>query len=236
MKWLKCRFIFHLTRWRDVGVLGGAPTESRRSPPFLDRGLTLLWNLERCADFNASKGDEEGLFVKIDRNPNITVPTNKDAWPPASLPEASCWPAEGSLDFWGVCRNYTGVLTSLNKPEFQMAIPAITREYTPGACRNARKLMRLPPRWKMRPNSPALHAVEFRVPNQTRKERQLPWWNSREYPRIPSHDEKNTDVTSGRQNRLVYPKSTQIEGHFPCIGSIAILCSKSFTKSGLTSF
>ena len=197
---------------------------------FWTGGLTLLWNLESCADFNASKGDDERLFVKIDRNPNITVPTNKDASPPTSLPEASCWPAKASLDFWGVRRNYTGVLTSLNKPEFQMAIPAVTREYTPGAGRNSRKHMRLPPRWKMRPNSPALHAVEFLVPNQTHKERQFPWWNSRKYPRTPSQDEKNTDVTSGMQNRLVYPKSTQIEAHFPCIGSIAIPRSKSYTK------
>ena len=38
----------------------------------------------------------------------------------------------------------------MNKPEFQLAIPAVTREYTPDACRHSRKLMRLPPRCKMR--------------------------------------------------------------------------------------
>ena len=30
-----------------------------------------------CAEFIASKGDDASLFVKIDRNTNITVPTNK---------------------------------------------------------------------------------------------------------------------------------------------------------------
>ena len=38
------------------------------------------------------------------------------------------------------------------------------------------------------------------------------------------------------QNSSVYPKSTGDEAHFPCIGSIAILRSISYTTSGLTSF
>ena len=62
----------------------------------------------------------------------------------------------------------------MNKPEFQMVIPAVNREYTPGACLNSRNLMRLPPRRKMRPDSPALRAEEFCVPNQTRKEPRFP--------------------------------------------------------------
>ena len=36
-----------------------------------------------------------------------------------------------------------------------MGIPVVTREYTPRACRNSRKPMRLPPRNEMRPDSPA---------------------------------------------------------------------------------
>ena len=117
-----------------------------------------------------------------------------------------------------------------------MDIPAVSREYTPCACHNSRKLMRLTPRGKMRPNSPALRAEEFLVPNQTRKEARFPWWNTREFPSTLSQDEKNTDVTSGMQKKLVYPKSIQVEAHFPCIGSIAILHSTSYTTSTLTSF
>ena len=117
-----------------------------------------------------------------------------------------------------------------------MAIAALSREYTPGACHNSRKLMRLPPRRKMRPDSPALWAEEFHIPNQTRKEPWCPWWNSRESPRTLTQDEKKTVVTSRMQNRLVYRKSTQEEAHFPLIGSIAIPHSTSYKTSGLTSF
>ena len=117
-----------------------------------------------------------------------------------------------------------------------MPIPTITREYAPGACRNWRKLMRLILVPKIRPDSPALHAEEFLVPNQTHKEPPFPWWNSRESPGTLSQDKKNTAVTSGMQNRLVYPKSTQDEAHFPWIVYIAISCSTSYTPSGLTSF
>ena len=45
-----------------------------------------------------------------------------------------------------------------------------TRDYTPGYCRNSRKPMGLHTRCEMRPDSHALGAEEFRVPNQTRKE------------------------------------------------------------------
>ena len=60
--------------------------------------------------------------------------------------------------------------SSLNKLPFRMGIPVVTREYTPRACRNSRKPMRLPPRHEMRPDSPALHAEQLRFPNQTHKE------------------------------------------------------------------
>ena len=59
---------------------------------------------------------------------------------------------------------------SLNKLEFPIAIPAVTREYTPGSCRHSRKPMRLPLRCEMRPDSHALGTEEFRVPNETCKE------------------------------------------------------------------
>ena len=39
--------------------------------------ITSLWYLERHTEFKASKGDDAWLFLKMDRNPNITVPTRK---------------------------------------------------------------------------------------------------------------------------------------------------------------
>ena len=62
---------------------------------------------------------------------------------------------------------------SLNKLEFRTVIPAVTPEYTPGSCCNSRKPRRLPPHRETRPNSPALGAEQYRVPNQTRKEPQF---------------------------------------------------------------
>ena len=58
----------------------------------------------------------------------------------------------------------------MNKQKFLMATPAITRELTPGSPRNSRKTMRLAARGEMRPDSPALHAQQYLVPNQTGKE------------------------------------------------------------------
>ena len=40
-------------------------------------GITSLWYLERHTDFKASKCDDAWLFLKMDRNPNITVLTRK---------------------------------------------------------------------------------------------------------------------------------------------------------------
>ena len=117
-----------------------------------------------------------------------------------------------------------------------MGIPDVTREYNPRACRNSRKPMRLPPRNEMRPDSPALHAEQLRFPNQTHKYPLFAWLNSRESPTRLSQDEKNTDVTSGTQNSLVYRKSTQDEAHFPFIESIAVSHFTSYTTSVLTSF
>ena len=112
-----------------------------------------------------------------------------------------------------------------------MGIPVVTREYTPRAFRNSSKPMRLPPRHEMRPDSPALHAEQLRFPNQTHKDPQFAWLNSRESPTRLSQDEKNIDVTSGTQNWLVYPKSTQDEAHFPFIESIALSHSTSYTAT-----
>ena len=59
---LKFRLVFHLTRWRDVWIPCGDPRET-------------LWYLERHTEFKASKGDDAWLFLKMDSNPNITIPT-----------------------------------------------------------------------------------------------------------------------------------------------------------------
>ena len=146
------------------------------------------------------------------------------------------YPAKPSLDSWGVRHNYAGVLSSLNQVEFRMSIRAVTREYTPGSFCNSRNPIRHPPRWELRPESPALGAEQFHVHNQTRKEPQCAWWNTRESPRPLSQDEKNTVFNSGMQNTLVYPRSTRDEAHFPFIGSITIPCSTSCRSSGLNSF
>ena len=82
------------------------------------------------------------------------------------------YPDKPILDSRGVPHNYTGVLTSQNKVEFRMAIPAVTRDYTPGSCRNSRNHMRHPPGMEMRLDFPALHAEQSRIPNQTRKDSQ----------------------------------------------------------------
>ena len=126
------------------------------------------------------------------------------------------------------------MLTSLNKLPFRMGISVVTRKYTPRACLKSRKPMTLPTRHEMRPDSPALHAEQLRFPNQTHKEPQFASLNSRESPTTLSQDQKNTDVTSGTQNRSVCPKSNSDEGSFPCIGSITIPGSASYRTSGLT--
>ena len=54
---------------------------------------------------------------------------------------------------------------SLKNLEFRMSIPDVTREYTPGSCHSSTKPKRLPPRCEMRPDSTALGAEQFRVPN-----------------------------------------------------------------------
>ena len=50
-----------------------------------------------------------------------------------------------------------------------MATPAVTRAFIPGSSRNSRKTMKLPPRFEMISDSPALRAEQCLVPNQTGK-------------------------------------------------------------------
>ena len=51
-------------------------------------GITSLWHLARHTEFNASKGDDALLVLKMDRNPNITVPTRK--WTSVSCFTSRC--------------------------------------------------------------------------------------------------------------------------------------------------
>ena len=65
---------------QDEGM-NGSPVETLEKATvlhlFWTEGLTSFSHIVRCAEFIASNGDDDGLFVKIDRNTNITVPTNK---------------------------------------------------------------------------------------------------------------------------------------------------------------
>ena len=74
---LKFRLVLHITRWRDVWIPCGDARDSHSSPPHLERGITSLWYLERHTEFKASKGDDAWFFLKMNRNPNITVSTWK---------------------------------------------------------------------------------------------------------------------------------------------------------------
>ena len=77
---------------QDEGM-SESPVETLENPVVLRLiwigGITSLWYLERHMEFKASKGDYAWLFLKMDRNPNITVPTRKWALVTASPPEAS---------------------------------------------------------------------------------------------------------------------------------------------------
>ena len=65
---------------QDEGM-SGSPVETLEKAVVLHLiwigGITSLWNLERHTEFKASKGDDAWLFLKMDRNPNITIPTRK---------------------------------------------------------------------------------------------------------------------------------------------------------------
>ena len=105
----------------------------------------------------------------------------------------------------------------MNKLEFRMDIPAVTREYTPGSCRNSRKHIRLPPRHEMRPDSPALHAEQLRFPNHTHKEPRFAWLNSRKSQTRLSQDEKNTDVTQERKIDWCSPNQLKMKHISPSL-------------------
>ena len=77
LQWLKFRLVFHLTWWWDVWIPCGCPNRAVVLHLIWIGGITSLWYLERHTEFKASKGVDAWLLLKMDRNPNITVPTRK---------------------------------------------------------------------------------------------------------------------------------------------------------------
>ena len=77
LQWLKFRLVFHLT---NEGI-SESPVETLEKAIVLRLiwigGITSLWYLKRQTEFKSSNGDNAWLFLKMDRNPSITVPTRK---------------------------------------------------------------------------------------------------------------------------------------------------------------
>ena len=73
-QWLKFRLVFHLKCER----MSESPGETLEKAIVLRliwiEGITSLWYLERHMEFKASKGDNAWLVLKMNRNPNITIP------------------------------------------------------------------------------------------------------------------------------------------------------------------
>ena len=77
LQWLKFRLVFHLRTWRDVWIPCGDPRESNSSPPHLDRGNHITLISREAHGIQTFKRWRAWLFLKMDRNPNITVPPRK---------------------------------------------------------------------------------------------------------------------------------------------------------------
>ena len=163
-------------------------------------GLTCLWQIESHVEFTASNFDDAWQFFNIVRNPNIIVSNRKRDLDSHLTSRSVCIFLPRLVYIPELSLILDRFLTSMNKLEFRMNIPAVTREYNPGSCRTSWKPMKLSPPCEMRPDSPALCPEQLRFRYQTRKEPQFAWLNSRESPTTLLQDEKNTDVTSGMQN------------------------------------
>ena len=73
MQWLDCRLVFHLTN-EGMSESPVEILEKALGSRLISTGsLTFLCQLKRHVDFNASKGDDAWLLLKIDRNKNINV-------------------------------------------------------------------------------------------------------------------------------------------------------------------
>ena len=148
-------------------------------------------------DFS-SCSENLGYICELQRGWPLEIPISlwkleRDPWSSTSPPEVSILSCQAHLDSLVVPHNYTGFLTSLNKVDFRIAIPAVTCEYTPGSCRNSRNRMRHPPCLEMRLDSPALHAEQSRIPNKRRKSFDF-LDGTPESPGKLSQNEMNTDA------------------------------------------
>ena len=199
-------------------------------------GLTCLWQQESHVECTASNFDDAWHIFNIVRNPNNTVSNRK--WDLDShltsrsvciflprlayIPELSLIPRQDP-DFNEQTRVSNGQprCNSRIYPRFLPQLE-ITHETFPSLGDEAR--------------FPALCPEQLRFSNQTSKEPRFAWLNSRDSPTILLQDEKNTDVTPGMQNCLVYPKSNWDEANFPCIGSITTPRFTSYITSGLSPF
>ena len=104
----------------------------------------------------------------------------------------------------------------MNKLEFRMDIPSVTREYTPGSCRNSRKPMRLPPRHERRPHSPALHAEQLRFPKKHIRSLDLVDWTL-ESPQQDCHKTRRT-------LNVIKIKLHNPHNYLMCVCSVAQFC------------
>ena len=80
LQWLKFRLMLHFTRLRDVWIPYGDPRESHSSPPHLDRGKHITLIPREAHGIQGFKRWRCLTIMKMDRNPNITVPSRKWAF------------------------------------------------------------------------------------------------------------------------------------------------------------
>ena len=89
LQWLKFRLVLHLTRWREVWIPCGDARESHSSLPHLDKGNHITLIPLEAHGIKGFKIDDVWLLLKMDSNPNITVPTRKWSLVSCSPPESS---------------------------------------------------------------------------------------------------------------------------------------------------
>ena len=77
LQWLKFRIVFHLTRLRHVWIPCGDSRERRRCPPHQDRGPHIPITQRKAHGIPYFIRWRCLTLLKMDRNPNITVPKRK---------------------------------------------------------------------------------------------------------------------------------------------------------------
>ena len=77
---LKFRLVFHLKIWRHVWIPCGDPREIHSYLPHMDRGNHITLIPREAHGIQVFKTWRCLTFLKMDRNPNITLPTRKWAF------------------------------------------------------------------------------------------------------------------------------------------------------------